>query len=329
MSSSPAARREELHEDMQFDENVSTEREWQHAQEDDFDRRDARDKDHDPDTRDAPRARSSHYSNDRPRDGGARGAPRRQERPAPSPSHILGAFGLSIRTTERELEEEFSKAGPVEKVVIVYDARTGRSRGFGFITMRDVESATEAVTQINNTELQGRRIRVDFSSTTRAHEPTPGEYRGNPRFTDERERPALTGSSYRGAAYERRSHERDHAYGRHDERRSWGRERGYDKDDRRGWTRDRRDDRRPSYDRDDRRGWARERGDERRGDDRDDRRGWGRDDRSARSRFDAPEWRRNASPTRTRDREASPIHAREQSPRRDEERYERFDDGGE
>lgn len=42
---------------------------------------------------------------------------------APTPSNVLGVFGLSIRTQERDLDEEFSRFGRVEKVTIVYDQR--------------------------------------------------------------------------------------------------------------------------------------------------------------------------------------------------------------
>ena len=42
---------------------------------------------------------------------------------APNPSSVLGVFGLSIRTTERDLDEEFTRFGHVEKVTIVYDQR--------------------------------------------------------------------------------------------------------------------------------------------------------------------------------------------------------------
>jgi hypothetical protein len=42
---------------------------------------------------------------------------------APNPSNVLGVFGLSIRTQERDLDEEFSRFGRVEKVTIVYDQR--------------------------------------------------------------------------------------------------------------------------------------------------------------------------------------------------------------
>lgn len=41
----------------------------------------------------------------------------------PTPNNVLGVFGLSIRTTERDLDDEFGRHGRVEKVVIVYDQR--------------------------------------------------------------------------------------------------------------------------------------------------------------------------------------------------------------
>lgn len=46
---------------------------------------------------------------------------------APNPSSVLGVFGLSIRTTERDLDEEFTRFGHVEKVTIVYDQRVCRA----------------------------------------------------------------------------------------------------------------------------------------------------------------------------------------------------------
>jgi len=41
-------------------------------------------------------------------------------------SNVLGVFGLSVRTRERDLEDEFGKYGDVEKVIIVYDQRVRR-----------------------------------------------------------------------------------------------------------------------------------------------------------------------------------------------------------
>ncbi|KAJ7590771.1 hypothetical protein C8J56DRAFT_933859 [Mycena floridula] len=108
---------------------------------------------------------------------------------APNPTNVLGVFGLSIRTQERDLDEEFGRYGRVEKVTIVYDQRSDRSRGFGFIKMATVEDATRCIAELNGTDLNGRRIRVDYSVTDRPHAPTPGEYMGHRRSTrDSRER---------------------------------------------------------------------------------------------------------------------------------------------
>lgn len=42
------------------------------------------------------------------------------------PTNVVGVFGLSIRTLERDLHEEFERVAPVDKVVIVYDARVSQ-----------------------------------------------------------------------------------------------------------------------------------------------------------------------------------------------------------
>ena len=59
--------------------------------------------------------------------------------------------------------------------------QTDRSRGFGFITMRSIEAAARVVDKMNGSVLHGRTLRVDFSATQKAHAPTPGEYKGQPR----------------------------------------------------------------------------------------------------------------------------------------------------
>ncbi|KAH9843734.1 uncharacterized protein C8Q71DRAFT_11906 [Rhodofomes roseus] len=147
---------------------------------------------------------------------------------APNPSNVLGVFGLSIRTTERDLDEEFSRFGRVEKVVIVYDQRSDRSRGFGFISMSAVDEATRCIKELNGVELNGRRIRVDYSVTDRPHAPTPGEYMGHRRRRGRDtysgfggDRPDDVRDSYRDSYRDRRDREpyrrddkdRDH-YGR-------------------------------------------------------------------------------------------------------------------
>merc|ERR1719341_1481844 len=98
----------------------------------------------------------------------------------PVPSKCIGVFGLSLYTSERELEQEFKKFGPMEKVQVVLDGHTGRSRGFAFIYFENTEDAQEARDAMTGAEMDGRKIRVDFSITKRAHTPTPGMYMGRP-----------------------------------------------------------------------------------------------------------------------------------------------------
>lgn len=96
------------------------------------------------------------------------------------PNRCVGVFGLSLYTTERDLKECFGKYGPIEDVQLVYDHPTGRSRGFGFIYYENIDDAIEAKERGAGMELDGHRIRVDFSATKRAHTPTPGIYMGRP-----------------------------------------------------------------------------------------------------------------------------------------------------
>ncbi|MCL4137644.1 UNVERIFIED_CONTAM: hypothetical protein GTU68_025437 [Idotea baltica] len=98
----------------------------------------------------------------------------------PSPSHCIGVFGLSVYTTERQLEEIFEKYGSIERVQVVLDAKTGKSRGFAFVYFEAVKSATNAKEDCTGMEIDGRRIRVDYSITQRPHTPTPGIYMGRP-----------------------------------------------------------------------------------------------------------------------------------------------------
>merc|ERR1719384_68260 len=98
----------------------------------------------------------------------------------PDKSKCVGVFGLSLYTTERELEKEFGKFGPLEKYQVVLDGHSGRSRGFAFIYFETIDDASEARKAMDGKELDGKPIRVDFSITKRPHTPTPGRYMGRP-----------------------------------------------------------------------------------------------------------------------------------------------------
>ncbi|XP_054838793.1 transformer-2 protein homolog beta isoform X1 [Eublepharis macularius] len=122
----------------------------------------------------------------------------------PDPNCCLGVFGLSLYTTERDLREVFSKYGPIADVSIVYDQQSRRSRGFAFVYFESVDDAKEAKERANGMELDGRRIRVDFSITKRPHTPTPGIYMGRPTYGSSRRR------DYYDRGYERGYDDRDY-----------------------------------------------------------------------------------------------------------------------
>jgi RNA recognition motif-containing protein len=80
---------------------------------------------------------------------------------------------LSYDTTTASLEAYFATSGEVEDAVVLSDRETGRSRGFGFVTMATDELAAAAVQQFNGTNLDGRTIKVD-----EARERAPRDNRG-------------------------------------------------------------------------------------------------------------------------------------------------------
>lgn len=76
-------------------------------------------------------------------------------------SKKLFVGGLSWNTTNSELQQAFEACGAVAEAKVVTDRETGRSRGFGFVTFEEEQSATRAVEELNGTTLDGRTIRVD------------------------------------------------------------------------------------------------------------------------------------------------------------------------
>ena len=43
----------------------------------------------------------------------------------PSPCRVLGVFGLSLYTGEKEIKEMFDRYGPLDRVQVVYDHQVG------------------------------------------------------------------------------------------------------------------------------------------------------------------------------------------------------------
>jgi cold-inducible RNA-binding protein len=88
---------------------------------------------------------------------------------------------LALTTTEAELRQGFAHYGRVERVQILQDRETGRSRGFGFVEMPNTAEAQAAIAGLNGRSLGGRLLTVN--------EARPREERREPRRPREERRP--------------------------------------------------------------------------------------------------------------------------------------------
>lgn len=68
---------------------------------------------------------------------------------------------LSFNTSEDELRRIFETYGHVDRVSILTDRDTGRSRGFGFVEMTNAEEGDKAIAGLNGTQFGGRTINVN------------------------------------------------------------------------------------------------------------------------------------------------------------------------
>jgi len=113
-----------------------------------------------------------HYSDDHNREGGEGGEEENK------PIRVVCIFGLHASTTPKKIEDAFSKYGPLEKVNLIWDKERDRSKGYAFVYFDSVESAQNAKNESEHLELDGQKIRIDFSKSEAAHRPTPGLYLG-------------------------------------------------------------------------------------------------------------------------------------------------------
>jgi RNA recognition motif-containing protein len=74
-------------------------------------------------------------------------------------SKKLFVGSLSWNTTDDSLRSSFEQFGEVVEAKVITDRETGRSRGFGFVTLQ--EGADEAIRQMNGAMLDGRTINVN------------------------------------------------------------------------------------------------------------------------------------------------------------------------
>ncbi len=70
---------------------------------------------------------------------------------------------INFQTESNSLEDLFSQYGVIDSCNIITDRYTGRSRGFGFIEMSDEAAGQRAISELNETEFEGKTLNVSVA----------------------------------------------------------------------------------------------------------------------------------------------------------------------
>jgi cold-inducible RNA-binding protein len=85
---------------------------------------------------------------------------------------------LSFDATEEQVNELFAQYGKVDSVAMITDRDSGRFRGFSFVEMED-SAANAAIKALNDTEMDGRVLRVNEARPREERGGGNGGYRNN------------------------------------------------------------------------------------------------------------------------------------------------------
>jgi RNA recognition motif-containing protein len=85
---------------------------------------------------------------------------------------------LPFATTQDQLEELFAQYGEVQSARIIMDRETGRSRGFAFVQMASDSDADQAISTLNDSDFNGKSLRVNEARPREDRPRTGGGNRG-------------------------------------------------------------------------------------------------------------------------------------------------------
>ncbi|MEK6945561.1 MAG: RNA-binding protein [Nanoarchaeota archaeon] len=80
---------------------------------------------------------------------------------------------LPFSVDNDKLNEIFSGFGEIEEATVIMNKFSGRSKGFGFVTFKDDESAKKAISEMNDKEVEGRRLKVNEAKPMDPDRPRP------------------------------------------------------------------------------------------------------------------------------------------------------------
>jgi len=77
---------------------------------------------------------------------------------------------LPYSVNDDGLKELFAASGEIAEAKVITDKFSGRSKGFGFVTMKDDKAAEKAVADMDGKEIEGRPVKVNVARPMRPRE---------------------------------------------------------------------------------------------------------------------------------------------------------------
>ncbi|EMR10177.1 hypothetical protein PNEG_01451 [Pneumocystis murina B123] len=87
-----------------------------------------------------------------------------------APSKVVFVGNIPYDVSEEQLKDIFRQIGPIHRFRLVFDKETNKPKGYGFCEYPDIATASAAVRNLNNHDINGRQLRVDFAESDPAQD---------------------------------------------------------------------------------------------------------------------------------------------------------------
>ncbi|KTW29831.1 hypothetical protein T552_01035 [Pneumocystis carinii B80] len=87
-----------------------------------------------------------------------------------APSKVVFVGNIPYDISEEQLKDIFRQIGPIHRFRLVFDKETNKPKGYGFCEYPDIATASAAVRNLNNHDINGRQLRVDFAESDPAQD---------------------------------------------------------------------------------------------------------------------------------------------------------------
>ncbi len=85
-----------------------------------------------------------------------------QPQQQPQKCNIIYVYGIGEYATESDLYSLFSKFGPIQRVNVIKNSKTGKCKGYGFVEFETFEKTCEAVEKMNGYRYHHKNLQVSL-----------------------------------------------------------------------------------------------------------------------------------------------------------------------